>query len=71
MAFDVPQAFELSQHVVGRLFGQVCCRSDLAWPTPIQSGEPEERDHPRRDVWVADRVDARQHCVPSEVVRET
>jgi hypothetical protein len=71
MALDVAQAFEFSQYVVGRLLGQASCRSDLAWPTPIHAGEPKERDHRRGDVWVPARVNARQHPVPSEVVRET
>jgi hypothetical protein len=71
MALDVTQAFELSQHVVGRLLGQARCRSDLAGPTPVDAGEPEERDHRRGDVWVPRRVDACQHLIPSEVVRQT
>jgi hypothetical protein len=70
MPFDIAQALELSQHVVGRLLGQPCCDSDLAWSTPVHAGEPEERDHRRGHVRVPGGVDARQHLGPSEVVRE-
>ena len=71
MALDITEEFELSQHVVGRLFRQARCRGDLAWPTPIYAGVPEERDHRGGDVRMSGRVDARQHLLPSQVVRET
>jgi hypothetical protein len=45
-------------------------RRAVAAISPIQAGEPEERDHSRRHVWVPDRVDACQHRIPSEVVRQ-
>ena len=71
MALDVSEALELSQHVVRGLFGEACCRGDLAWSPPIHTREPEERDHGRGDISVAGPADARQHFIPSELVRLT
>jgi hypothetical protein len=59
MALDVPEALELSQHVVGRLLGEAGGHGDLAGSTPIDAGRPEERDHRRGHVRMSGRVDAR------------
>jgi hypothetical protein len=71
VAREVSEPLELPQHVVGRLLGEACRRSDLAGSPPMHAGEPEERDHGRGDVWMAGRADARQHFIPTEIVCET